>query len=718
MQTSPRALAVLIAVVVTAVSSSGQAPTPSATPPAPTLSFSADVEQVLVDAVVTDKKGVAINGLQQSDFVVTEDGVRQELSTFQAIDLTAAPETRAPAKPRVSTNDALEARTARSFVIVFDDVHLTPFQARRARPAVVEFLKNGVREGDRVTIVATGGGAWWSARMEAGRDELLRLLGRLDGRLIPDASPERMTDFEAMRIHTFNDREAEARVRRRFESRGVAPKEQGRSPIDDAAGDPLVRARASEVYFQSVSRNRITLDVLERVLQSMESVRGRKTMILVSQGFIYDPNMDEFKDVVQASRRANAAIYFLDTRGLSGLPDFFGAEFGPAIDDRDIGATFSESYEAAAGSESLASDSGGFSVRNANDLSKGIRRIADESRVYYMLGYAPANTKRDGRFRKIQVKLAKPGLSVRARKGYYAPLEGGKARERKPGTADPDIQAALDSPFERQQIPLRMTALVHDETLLGKANVLVAADVDVRGFDFEAREGRSLGVLEFLLVVAHRESGEFFRYDQQVDMRLLPETRARLARQWFQLVRDFELASGGYQAKLVVRDKRSGRIGTVVHDFEVPDLAQWRASSLLLTDTLQPQPKDAPADTRPRPAVVARRDFPVGSMLYCTYEVFGAAKDAQSGMPNVSADFEIRSADGMQVLAKTEATRIQPTSLGKLSRLTGSPLEAAPPGDYEYVVHLKDNITGKTIEIREPFRIVPAEAVPGSGAPS
>lgn len=722
MQLFRRSLSLVAVAVSLCAPLSGQATAPATTapPPAPStppVSFSADVEQVLVDAVVTDKKGVAISGLQQSDFVVTEDGVRQNLSTFQAIDLTTTPATRAPLKPRVSTNDALEARTARSFVILFDDVHLTPFQARRARPAVVEFLKEGVREGDRVTIVATGGGAWWSARMEAGRDELLRLVGRLDGRLIPDASPERMTDFEAMRIHTFNDREAEARVRRRFESRGVAPKETGASAIDDAAGDPLVRARASEVYFQSVSRNRITLDVLERVLQSMESVRGRKSLILVSQGFIYDPNMDEFKGVVQASRRANAAIYFLDTRGLSGLPDFLGAEFGPAIDDRDIGATFSESYEASAGSESLSSDSGGFSVRNSNDLSKGIKRIADESRIYYMLGYAPSNTKRDGRFRKIQVKLARPGLTLRARKGYYAPLEGGKARERKPGSADPDIQAALDSPFERQQVPLRMTALVHDETLLGKANVLVAADVDVRGFDFEQRDGRALGTLEFLMVVAHRESGEFFRYDQQVDMRLLPDTRARLGRQWFKLVRDFELAAGGYQAKLVVRDKRSGRIGTVIHDFEVPDLAQWRASSLLLTDTLQPPPKDAPADTHPRPAVVARRDFPAGSMLYCTYEVFGAAKDPQSGMPNVSADIEIRSVDA-RVVIKTEATRIQPTSLGKLSRLTGSPLEGAAPGDYEYVVHLKDQISGKAIEIREPFRIVPAETsgVPGVGA--
>ena len=92
-------------------------------------------------------------------------------------------------------------------------------------------------------------------------------------------------------------------------------------------GDPEVRARASETYFKSVTRNRLTLGVLKRVLESLADSKGRKSVILVSQGFIYDPNLSEFKDVVQASRRGNAAVYFLDTRGLSGMDPLFGAEF-------------------------------------------------------------------------------------------------------------------------------------------------------------------------------------------------------------------------------------------------------------------------------------------------------------------------------------------------------------------------------------------------------
>jgi len=156
------------------------------------------------------------------------------------------------------------------------------------------------------------------------------------------------------------------------------------------------------------------------------------------------------------------------------------------------------------GSESLASDSGGFTVKNTNDLGKGIQRIADESRSYYLLGYNPSNAALDGRFRKIEVKVARKGVKVRARRGYYAPLAPGlrKADDKK-GGPDPDVQAALDSPYEREDVPMRMTDYVLDETLLGKARVLIATDVDVRNFAFQEADGRFKDALEFLMVVAH-----------------------------------------------------------------------------------------------------------------------------------------------------------------------------------------------------------------------
>lgn len=707
MNTKVRSLLALLS-VLPAIAWAQAKPSPSPSPGA-TPSFPTQVELVVVDAVVKDKKGAPVTDLKQSDFTVLEDGQAQGIVSFEAVKLPDRPRATPPPKPRVSINTSHEAQTGRSFVVVFDDIHLSLFQARRAKIAVAEFLKTGVREGDRVTLVATGGGAWWSARMESGREELLALLKRLDGRQIPDRSPDRLSDFEAMRIHVYRDQEVGQRVSRRFEAYGASARAGTQRDTSSAYQDidPLVSGRAQEIYYQASSKNRITLAVVERVLQSLATTRGRKSMILVSEGFIFDPNLDEFKQVVQASRRANVAIYFLNTKGLQGAPDFQGAEFGPALPEQDIGAAFGDALEAAAGAESIASDSGGFTVANTNDLGKGIQRIADDSRAYYLLGYVPQNAKQDGRFRKIALKVNRKGIDVRARKGYFASLEGAKAAEKKPSGPDPDIQAALDSPFEEQDIPLRMTAHVFDETLLGKAGVVVTTEVDISRFGFEEREGRLLDSLEFLLVVAHRESGEYLRYDQKVDMKLLPATKAKLEQNWFPISRDFELAPGGYQAKIVVRDKNNGSIGTVIHEFEVPDLGQLRTSSLVLTDTLQPQP-EASQDSKPGPprtAVVARRSFPSGAMLFAQVEVYGAAKDKAANQPKVSSGYVVRGTDGT-VLAEQAASTIMPTSLGKLSRLMGFRLDGAQPGEYEMILSVKDEVSGKALEVKEPFTVV------------
>jgi VWFA-related protein len=519
-----------------------------------------------------------------------------------------------------------------------------------------------------------------------------------------------MSDWEAMRIQNFNDPDVLARVQRRYTTYGVTNTPTSQSSQAGGAStafsdyDPQIYGKATEVYFQSLSRNRITLDAMERAINALGLAKGRKSLILVSEGFIYDPNLDEFKKVLDASRRADVAIYFLDSRGLTGMPDYFTAEFGPAVDEQDVGSYFAEEMELSEGSEELASDSGGFTIKNANDLSKGILKIADEGKLYYLLGYNPTNTKKDGKFRKISLKAKQKGIDVRARKGYYAPLEGGKApKPPKPGTADPALQAAVDAPYDLDGVPLRMTAYTMDEALLGKSKVVVATDVDVRAFGFEEKEGRFLDTLEFFLVVAHRDSGEYFKFDQAVDMKLLPGTRDKITKSWFPLVREFELVPGAYQAKMVVRDKKTGKIGTVVHEFDVADQSTFRISTPILSDVVQtPVAGDKGV---PRLPLLVRRDFNAGGKIFCQFEVYGAAKDKGDGMPQVSAGYDIKKPDGT-VAVHVDPTLIRPTSLGRLSRIVGTKL-VSDPGDYDFILTLTDQVSGKTLEVKEPFTIVP-----------
>ena len=103
-----------------------------------------------------------------------------------------------------------------------------------------------------------------------------------------------------------------------------------------------------------MTRLRTTLDTLERALNGLAMAKGRKSVILVSEGFIHDINLDEFKRVNEASRRANAAIYFLNARGLEGMPLAMTAQFGPALPDQDVGFAFAETLDAVEGSDVVA----------------------------------------------------------------------------------------------------------------------------------------------------------------------------------------------------------------------------------------------------------------------------------------------------------------------------------------------------------------------------
>ena len=689
--------------------------------------FPGQVELVTVDAVVLDRAGQPVTGLTAADFAITENGVSQALASFEAVVVPGMVEER-PAPPQpFSTNVGPQERQGRTFVLVFDDIHLSPGQAFRAKAAAAEFLRSGVAPGDRVTLIATGGGAWWNARMPEGRDHLLAILQRLDGRYVPDSSPDKITDFEALRIEVYQDLDLAQKVKRRFDAYGAVGQERVAAPQprdrpmtgDYGIIDPVVRSRAGEVYQRALSRVKISLGVLQRALRSLGGTRGRKAAVLLSQGFVYDVNLDEMKQVVEASRRANVPIYFVDTRGLSSLPEAMTAAFGRPLEVQDTVAVLADITRDAEGAESLALDTGGFVAKNTNDLARALQRVSVESRAYYLLGYVPSDLRRDGRFRKIEVKLTgggRRGLRVRARRGYYAPLDApapGETAKTAKGTAfgeHADIVSALESPFEMEQVPLRVAAFVFDEVLRDRANVTLAVEVDVSDFAFEPVEGRLHDSMAFLVEAQHRETGEYYRYDQTIEMALLPATYQKLRRGWYPVSREFSLPPGGYQAKVVVRDMKGGRLGSVIHDFEVPAAGTFRVSSPLLSDEVD----KGDGSAAPKPRLRVSRTFAPDAMLYCQFAVYGAQRDPGDGMPRVSAGYEVRRADG-SVFKRSPPTPIRPTSLGALLRLHGISLAGAGPGDYALRLTVRDDLAGRVIELREPFAIR-AEPAPPSAA--
>ena len=597
--------------------------------PEPQPVFPAETELVTVDAVVLNRRGSPVTGLRASDFSLSEDGVRQEIVSFEAVQRPAPTGPVglpvAALAPRVSSNRAAVAGSARAFLVVFDDLHMGPTETARARGAVAPLLQS-TAEGDRVTLVATSGTSWWHARMPEGREGLLRIVQRLRGRA-------------------------------------------GTRDDDDAL--------------------RAALEVLVRALASLEGVRGRKSVLFLSGGFAYDPTFAGlFHEAVTEARRVNAAIYFVDARGLVALPPS-GSRGGL----RSAGSPLAGS----AGSASLAWDTGGFAVEDRNDLADGAREIARESSSYYLLGYVPPERGRDG-FRHIEVKVAREGVRVRARRGYYATTsrDSEGARERA-------LRRALDSPFDLERIPLRVAAHVFEEKTPGQARVLITTEVDVQAL--EVREGgrASVDALDYRLLVAHLETGSTLAGERHVPLRPRPEARELGLRRWLPITSEAALAPGRHQARVVVAEANDRRVGSVSHEVDVPPLDGLRVSTPVLSDRLREPPGAGPE-------LIARRTFAPSGVLHCRFEVYGAVQDPATGRAAVSAAFAVRRGDGM-LLAEADATRIAPGPDGILARTVGFPLDAAREGPYEVIVTVEDGFGGRMAEARETF-VVSSEPSP------
>jgi hypothetical protein len=138
----------------------------------------------------------------------------------------------------------------------------------------------------------------------------------------------------------------------------------------------------------------------------------------------------------------------------------------------------------------------------------------------------------------------------------------------------------------------------------------------------------------------------------------------------------------------------------------VPDLASWRISTPVLTDSVQPQP---PGQTSGAPKLImlARREFETGARLFLQFDVYNPTKDKATGMPRVTAGYTIRKKSDGLVFLKVAPTMIQPTSLGRLSRMVGPPLDGAEPGEYEFELNLKDELNGKILDYKEDFTVLP-----------
>jgi VWFA-related protein len=410
------------------------------TPQAPQAPvFRTGINFVRVDVIVTDKNGGEVGDLKQTDFEVLEDGKPQSIEAFKLVKLDggAVPTNEGPPRPiRTDSDEETEAARddVRLFAIFLDDYHVREGASIASRGPISRFVDNQLGPSDMIGV--------------------MHPLDPIDG-----VRMTRNHSVVSRAIQQFRGRKGDYTPRNEFEER-------------------YFQASAEQV---EQIRNQVSLSALKALIIHMGGLKeGRKALILVSEGYSNilppslrspvaalpgfgnpnagnagagqnDPNEERYaffasqdlefymQGVYEVASQYNVAIYPVDPRGLPVFEFDIDQPVNPQTDRQFLGNTQQTL-------RNLAIETDGRAILNRNDLDVGMKQIMRDSSGYYLIGYSSTQAKSDGKFHAITVRVKRPGLQVRSRKGYWAltpeAAAVSTAAARKPTTPAP-VEAAL-----------------------------------------------------------------------------------------------------------------------------------------------------------------------------------------------------------------------------------------------------------------------------------
>ncbi len=353
----------------------------------------------------------------------------------------------------------------------------------------------------------------------------------------------------------------------------------------------------------------------------------------------------------------------------------------------------------------MAKTTGGTVVRDTNDLQGGLERVAAESSIYYLLGYQPENSP-DGKWHKLEVKVSRPGVTVRSRRGYQATapsdLAGspqasdthksdGKKGSSK-GPTRPLDPAVMASPAD-DTIALRVAPYVLGVEKVALARVLIALEVDTSTLAFEAAGTRRQATVDLTMLGLSRDEPRLFPLDERLKLDL----QGTAVGGWRTLSREIRLPAGVAQVKVLVRDVATGRAGAVTQRLVVPALDRPYLSTPILTDRIE-TPRGGP----PRLVPLAHRRFRPEGRLFCAYEVFGMTDTEGRATTQVAGSHTLQTDEG-RVISTSPLTRIAVDLGGRVVRLLALPLDGLEAGGYQLTLEAVDQASGRTLVTREAF---------------
>jgi VWFA-related protein len=616
--------------------------------------FRGGVTLVQVDAFVTDAQGNPVAGLTADDFEVLESGRPREISSFAAVSIPIEPPaTRSgeTADPDVMTNARPEGRR---YLIALDEV--SPDRALKARNFLHHFIDEQLGPNDVAAVALTGRGLADSGQDFTGNRRLLH------------------------------------------------------AAIDKFSGG-FDESAATATPVSSDARQ--LMSGLRKLTEFLATLPGRKALIYVGEGLggvdifrlrdyhggALTPTEQDAHAAVAAATRGNVTIYPVDPRGLT--TDLAVAE---AIESPDL--------EARADLAALANLTGGFTLTGSNNFAGAFERLVRDNSTYYTIGFNSEYQRVDGRFVSVQVRVKRPGLQVRSRGGYVAPIGRDHVPQRVASdTRLPAIADALASPVATSGVPIRVFAAPFRSERAGDL-IALAVELEVASLNLTRKAGVLTGEVEISYLATDSRGRVRPGHRHAATLTLKPEAVDRTYRVGVRVLSDFELSPGRYQLRVAAGGATTA--GSVVYDLDVPDFSKGALaiSGVALTSTAAAaittlRPRDPLADALPGPPM-ASRDFAQDDEIALFAEVYDNRRTGRSDPSHtIDVTAELRDERGGVVLKVSDqrastAVRRKSGGLGFTLRL---PLKDVPPGAYTLTVEARAEGEPQAAVRRIPLRV-------------
>ena len=696
--------------------------------PVPPVTFKMDINYVDVSVRVLDDQGNFVPNLKAGDFRILEDKKPQSITAFGLVTIPFERPEKPLYLPQPVDSDAVtnaRANEGRLYVLALDDLHTDPLRSQRVKNAARKFIEEDLGANDlaAVTIIGRADAA---QELTGNRRLLLAAIDKFLGQQPRSSTLER--------IEAYN--------------RGVS------IGAIDPGGD------VSDKYLpERMANARRTFRSLARLTDWMGSVHGRrKALLYFSEGFGYDITdvfggldsatqprkadvldlFDNTREVITAATRNDVNIYAVDPRGLSaggdelietgnvadaGMPlnaddANFGNNSGTFRTDLGTRSVLRELETAQGNLRMLSEATGGFATLNSNDFTTAFSRIVDDNSSYYVLGYYSTNEKRDGKYRAIDVRVSnRPGLVVRARKGYLAPRV--KKQTSAAATDDTPAVSAQLRELLRSPVPVRgltfgataATFKAPSPNTVNNVNNTVMVTVEVGGKDLglAARDGLFTGNLAVALAVVDGDGKLRASAAPTLALRFRQETFSQVVQSGnFRIVAQFALPPGRYQLRAAALGADGKNSGAVQYDLDVPDFTKPRLSlsNVALSSSrsrVWPSAADKHLDER-LPESTAQREFSSDEEL----EMYVEAYDNQatpSPSHQVDITTTVRASDGRVMFTNGQGQSGGQAQTGR-GVSTRIPLKGFSPGLYVLTVEARSRLgNAEPVSQLVPFRV-------------